>query len=988
MTLLPLPISTMARIQKLQNSRPILAIFLFLNFFVQPSNSLTSETVALLHFKEKLNDPLNYLDSWKSSESPCNFYGITCDKNTGLVSEISLDNKSLSGVISPSIFSLQSLTSLVLPSNLLSGKLPCQLTNCTNLKVLNVTGNNMNGTIPDLSKLTNLEVLDLSINYFSGKFPSWIGNLTGLVALGLGDNDFVEGKIPDTLGGLKKVYWLYLTGSNLIGEIPESIFEMEALGTLGISRNQISGNFPKSINKLKNLWKIEMFQNKLTGELPVELADLSLLQEFDVSSNQLHGRLPRGIGNLKKLTVFQVFKNNFSGEIPPGFGDMQHLDAFSVYRNSFSGAFPANLGRFSPLNSIDISENKFTGAFPMYLCQNGNLQFLLAIENSFSGEFPITYSSCKPLQRLRVSKNQLSGKIPNGVWGLPNVLMLDFSDNEFSGTMSPEIGAATSLNQLVLSNNRFSGELPKELGKLTELERLYLDSNDFSGAIPSEVGKLKQISSLNLEKNSFSGSIPSELGEFPRLADLNLASNLLTGSIPNSLSTMTSLNSLNLSHNRLTGTIPTSLDNLKLSSLDLSNNQLSGEVSLDLLTMGGDKQAFAGNKGLCVDESIRFSMNSGLGSCGGKAAKHKFNKLVVSCIVLLSLAVLMGGLLLVSYLNYKHSHEADDEEKLEEGKGKDPKWKLESFHHVELDADEVCDFDEDNLIGSGGTGKVYRLDLKKGCGTVAMKQLWKGNGVKVLTREMEILGKIRHRNIVKLYASLMKEGSNILVFEYMTNGNLFEALHREIKAGKPEINWYQRYKIALGAAKGIAYLHHDCYPPIIHRDIKSTNILLDEDYEAKVSDFGVAKVSEISSRGSEFSCFAGTHGYMAPEMAYTLRVTEKSDIYSFGVVLLELVTGRKPIEEAYGEGKDLVYWTSTHLNDKESIAKVLDQKVVSELVQEDMIKVLRIATLCTTKLPNLRPSMKEVVNMLADAEPWTFRSSSKPEKKGHNFSVV
>ncbi|CAN4097974.1 unnamed protein product [Withania somnifera] len=821
----------------------------------------------------------------------------------------------------------------------------------------------MNGTIPDLSKLTNLEVLDLSINYFSGEFPSWVGNLTSLVALGLGDNDFVEGRIPETLGSLKKVYWLYLAGSNLIGEIPESIFGMEALGTLDISRNQISGNFPKSINKLKKLWKVELFRNKLIGELPVELADLSLLQEFDISSNQMYGKLPPGMGNLKNLTVFQVFMNNFSGEIPAGFGDLKHLVAFSVYRNSFSGPFPANLGRFSPLNSIDISENKFTG------------------------EFPGTYSSCKPLQRLRVSKNHFSGKIPSGVWGLPNVLMMDFSDNEFSGTMSPYIGAATSLNQLVLSNNRFSGELPKELGKLTHLERLYFDNNDFLGAIPSELGKLKQLSSLHLEKNSFSGTIPSELGEFPRLADLNLASNLLTGSIPHSLSTMTSLNSMNLSHNKLAGTIPTSLANLKLSSLDLSNNQLSGEVSLDLLTMGGDK-AFAGNKGLCIDQSIRFSINSGLGSCGGKAAKHKLNKLVLSCIVLLSLVVLMGGLLLVSYLNYKHTHEADHEEKLEEAKGTNAKWKLESFHHVEFDADEVCDFDEDNLIGSGGTGKVYRLDLKKGCGTVAVKQLWKGNGVKVLKREMEILGRIRHRNIVKLYASVMKEGSNILVFEYMPNGNLFEALHREIKAGKPELDWYQRYKIALGAAKGIAYLHHDCYPPIIHRDIKSTNILLDEDYEAKVSDFGVAKVSEISSRESEFSCFAGTHGYMAPEMAYTLRVTEKSDIYSFGVVLLELVTGRKPIEEAYGEGKDLVYWTSTHLNDKESINKVLDQKVVSELVKDDMIKVLRIATLCTTKLPNLRPSMKEVVNMLVDAEPWTFRSSSKSEKKEHNFSEV
>ncbi|MCD7450445.1 Receptor protein-tyrosine kinase cepr2 [Datura stramonium] len=960
----------MARIPNLCSLQILAIFFKFLIFFFQPSNSLSVEIQALLEFKKQLVDPFNFLESWQYSHSPCKFYGIQCDPNTGLVTEISLDNKSLSGVISPSVSLLQSLTSLVLPSNSLSGNIPSELANCTNLKVLNVTGNNMNGTIPDLSSLPKLEVLDLSTNYFSGQFPAWFGKLTSLVALGLGGNDYVEGKLPDSFGKLKKVYWLYLAGSNLIGQIPESIFELEALGTLDISRNQISGNFPKSVNKLQNLFKIELFQNNLTGELPVELADLSHLQEIDISGNQLHGTLPKGIDNLKNLTVFHIFKNNFTGEIPPGFGDLQHLNAFSVYRNSFSGEIPANLGRFSPLNSVDISENKFSGAFPKYLCQKENLQNLLAVENSFTGEFPNNYASCKPLQRLRVSQNQLSGGIADGIWGLPNVMMLDFSDNSFTGTVSPGIGAATNLNQLVLSNNKISGELPKELGKLTRLERLYLDNNDFSGIIPSELGALKQISSLHLEKNSLSGSIPSELGEFPRLADLNLASNLLTGNIPSSLSMMASLNSLNLSSNNLSGSIPTNLDNLKLSSLDLSNNQLTGGVSSDLLTLGGDK-AFAGNKGLCVDQSIRITMNSGLGACGGKAAQDKYMKikLVVFCIVLLTLAVLMGVYMLVSYWKYKHNAETDPDKRLGQANGMDPKWKLESFQHVELDVDEICDIDEEKLIGSGGTGKVYRLDLKKGCGTVAVKQLWKGNGVKVLTREMDILGKIRHRNIVKLYASLMREGSNLLVFEYLPNGNLFEALHLEVKAGKTELDWYQRYKIAVGTAKGIAYLHHDCFPPIIHRDIKSTNILLDEEYEAKVSDFGVAKVSEISSRGSEFSCFAGTHGYLAPELAYTFRVTEKSDVYSFGVVLLELVTGRKPIEEAYGEGKDLVYWVSTHLNDKGSVLKILDQKVVSELVQDDMIKVLRIAAQCTVKLPNLRPSMKEVVKMLVDAEP-------------------
>ncbi|KAI5668127.1 hypothetical protein M9H77_17980 [Catharanthus roseus] len=962
----------------------MLNTFLILCLFFWPSTSDPLETQALLKFKNQLNDPLNYLDSWKDSDSPCKFYGVSCDPETGLVTEISLENKSLSGVISPAIFVLQSLTSLWLPTNLLSGNLPSELINCANLKVVNVTGNNMNGSIPDLSKLVKLEILDLSINYFSGKFPTWFENLTGLVSLGLGDNNFDQGEIPDIFGKLKKLTWLYLAGSNFIGEMPKSILELEALGLLDICRNQISGNFPKSINKLRNLFQIELWQNNLTGEIPPELAELNLLQQFDISANQMHGTLPPGIGNLKNLTVFHVQKNNFSGEIPAGFGDMKYLFDFSVYQNSFSGPFPENFGRFSPLTALDISENKFSGEFPKYLCQNGKLQDLLALQNNFSGELPDTYATCKQLLRVRVNQNNLSGAIPDGLWALPNADIIELSDNDFSGGISSSIGLATSLRQLILSNNRFSGELPIELGKLGLLERLYLNNNSFSGPIPSDLGSLNQISSLHLEENSLTGSIPAELSQCSRLVEMNLASNLLTGSMPHSLSFMNSLNSLNLSSNRLTGVIPRNLEKLKFSFIDMSDNQLSGTIPTDLLIMGGDK-AFAGNNGLCIDERIRNSVKSKLNVCSRENVEKKFvkNRLFIVCLILISLVVVLAGLLLVSYWNFKHG-QRDIEKQLGNEKKINPKWELESFHPIELDASEICDVDEDNLIGRGGTGKVYRLDLRKGCGTVAVKRLWKGNEVKLLTTEMEILGKIRHRNIVKLYACLTKGGSNFLVFEYMPSGNLFQALHREIKAGKPELDWYQRFRIALGAAKGIAYLHHDCSPNIIHRDIKSTNILLDEDYEAKIADFGIAKTTEFSG-GSESSCFTGTHGYIAPEMAYTLKVTEKSDIYSFGVVLLELVTGRKPVEDAYGEGKDIIYWVATHISDRENVLKVLDPKVVSDFVQDSMIKVLRIATLCTSKLPNLRPNMKDVVKMLIDAEPNTLRSPDDFEKNIKTF---
>ncbi|KAM0977118.1 hypothetical protein FF1_020004 [Malus domestica] len=938
-----------------------------------------TETEALLELKRQLKDPLNVLDSWKETadRSPCNFFGVACDGISGKVIGISLDNKSLSGEISPAIGVLDSLVTLSLPSNNITGKLPAQVTRCANLKTLNLTGNKMVGAIPDLSALGKLEILDLSTNFFSAAFPSWVGNLTGLVSLVLGENEFDEGEIPEGLENLTNLTWLHLGFTQLRGEIPESVYEMKALETLDMSRNKLSGKLSESISHLQNLNKIELFQNNLSGEIPRGLASLTLLREFDISSNKFYGKLPSEMGNLKNLKVFQLFGNNFSGEFPAGFGDMKHLGSVSIYGNRFSGEFPTNFGRFSPLESIDISENQFSGGFPRFLCENGRLNFLLALDNNFSGEFPDSYVRCKSLQRLRVNQNRLSGKIPAEFWSLPYATMIDFSDNNFSGEISPSIGFSNSLNQLILQNNGFSGYLPPQLGDLLNLEKLYLSSNNFSGEIPSEMGALKLLSSLHLEFNSLTGSIPSELGNCVKLVDVNLASNSLTGNIPRTLSLMSSLNSLNLSKNHLMGLIPEALAKLKLSSIDLSGNQLSGRVPSDLLTMGGDK-AFAGNKGLCIDQYSRTRTNSGMNMCTEKPNRKRVleSKLVLFIIIASALVAVFAGLLLVSYKNFKLGKAVDRENNLEAGKEKDPKWKLASFHQLEIDADEICDLEEENLIGSGSTGKVYRIDLKKGRGTVAVKQLWKGDGMKLLMAEMDILGKIRHKNILKLYACLVKGGSRVLVFEYMANGNLFEALHREIKCGKPELDWCQRYKIALGAARGIAYLHHDCSPAIIHRDIKSTNILLDDDYEAKVADFGVAKIAENSQKGSDYSSFAGTHGYIAPELAYTAKVNEKCDVYSFGVVLLELVTGRRPIEEDYGEGKDIVYWVSTHLSDREAVVKILDEKVADVSVQDDMIKVLKVAVLCTTKLPSLRPTMREVIKMLADADPCSFRSGN------------
>ncbi|CAN8235424.1 unnamed protein product [Cochlearia groenlandica] len=956
------------------------AATLLLSMF-PPNVESTVEIQALLRFKNRLNDPNNILQTWKPSESPCRFHGVTCDPVSGEVIGISLENANLSGLISPAISNLKGLLTLSLPSNFISGKIPPEIIDCKNLKILNLTTNRLTGMVPDLSSLKKLEILDISINFLTGEFPSWVGNLTRLISLGLGSNYYEEGEIPTSIGGLMELTWLYLARSNLTGKIPTSLFDLRSLDTFDIAMNAISGEFPLLITRLANLTKIEMYNNKLTGKIPLEIGNLTRLREFDVSVNLLSGSLPREIGGLKDLTVFHCHENNFAGELPFGFGEMRFLTSLSIYRNNFSGEFPVNIGRFSPLDTVDISENKFTGPFPGYLCKNNTLRFLLALENEFSGEIPRSYAKCKSLLRVRISQNRLTGHVVEGLWALPLAKLIDLSDNNLTGEISSKIGLSVELSQLNLHNNGFSGMIPRELGKLTNSEKIILSNNKFSNKIPTELGYLKLLSSLHLENNSLTGPIPLGLTNCARLVDLNLARNSLTGEIIHSLSRITSLNSLDLSGNDLTGEIPATLAKLKLSFINFSENKLSGRIPPDLLAVGGSA-AFSLNEKLCLDEqNAKTSESSGLSVCDNYNHVHK-NGSLGGTLLFLALAiafiVLVIGLFLlrhrVAKIHEFYSKNGDINKA-------EAHWKIASFHQMDLDAEEICKLDEGNVIGAGSAGKVYRVDLKKGGGTVAVKWLKRGvEGTEVSVVEMEILGKIRHRNVLKLYACLVGRGSSYLVFEFMENGNLYQALRQNVKGSLPELDWHKRYKIAVGAAKGIAYLHHDCCPPIIHRDIKSSNILLDGDYESKIADFGVAKVVD---KEYEWSCVAGTHGYMAPELAYSFKATEKSDVYSFGVVLLELVTGLRPMEDEYGEGKDIVDWVYSKIQQdhhQKNVLNVLDKKVLSSYVEESMIKVLKMGLLCTTKLPNLRPSIRDVVRKLDDAYPCVSSSLDETEK--------
>jgi len=300
----------------------------------------------------------------------------------------------------------------------------------------------------------------------------------------------------------------------------------------------------------------------------------------------------------------------------------------------------------------------------------------------------------------------------------------------------------------------------------------------------------------------------------------------------------------------------------------------------------------------------------------------------------------------------------------------------EGFTFQDL-AEATDNFSEAVVIGRGACGTVYKAIMRSG-EFIAVKKLAsqrEGNIVEnSFNAEISTLGKIRHRNIVKLYGFCYHRESNLLLYEYMPKGSLGELLH-----GKTSIlDWDTRYKIALGAAEGLSYLHHDCKPCIIHRDIKSNNILLDENFEAHVGDFGLAKLIDVPYSKS-MSAVAGSYGYIAPEYAYTMKVTEKCDIYSFGVVLFELLTGRQPVQPL-DQGGDLVTWVRSSIQTTSLTSGVFDSRLdlSQRRVVDDMVLVLKIALFCTSVTPSDRPTMRQVVSMLIEAKAKSITEASSP----------
>ncbi|KAF9679214.1 hypothetical protein SADUNF_Sadunf07G0116700 [Salix dunnii] len=960
-----------------------------------PSTSLNQDGLFLQKVKLGLSDPSLALSSWNDrDDTPCKWDRVTCDESTQRVTSLNLSNLELMGPfpyflcrlttltsvnllnnfinssLTSDIAACQSLEVLDLSENLLVGSLPEALPELRNLKTLNLASNNFSGGIPEkFGEFQKLEWISLAGNLLTGTVPGALGNISTLRSLLLGYNPFAPGPIPSQLGNLTNLVELWLAGCNLVGSIPESLGKLSRLTNLDLSLNRLTGSIPSSLTWLKSVEQIELYNNTLSGELPPGISNLTSLRSFDVSMNQLTGTIPNELTQLE-LESLHLFENRFEGTLPESIARSPNLIDLKLFNNKLTGELPSQLGRNSPLKWLDVSYNGFSGAIPDNLCAKGELEDLILIYNSFSGEIPESLGKCNSLGRVRLRNNGFTGIVPEGFWGLPRVYLFELEDNSFSGKISNRIASAYNLSVLKISKNHFSGNLPVEIGLLGKLIEFSASDNLFTGPIPGSLVKLSNLSTLVLVDNELSGGIPAGIQGWKRLNDLRLANNRLSGSIPDEIGSLPVLNYLDLSGNYFSGKIPIQLQDLKLNLLNLSNNMLSGALP-PLYAREMYRSSFVGNPGLCGDLKDLCPHE-------GDSKKQSYLWILRSIFILAGIVFVVG----VAWFYFKYQN-------LKKAKRAVTASKWRSFHKIGFSEFEILDFlKEDNVIGSGGSGKVYKVVLSNG-ETVAVKKLSGESKKKDTSRssnkdefeaEVETLGNIRHKNIVRLWCCCNTGDCKLLVYEYMPNGSLGDLLHSS-KGGL--LDWPTRYKIALDAAEGLSYLHHDCVPPIVHRDVKSNNILLDAEFGARVADFGVAKVVQGVNKGIEsMSVIAGSCGYIAPEYAYTLRVNEKSDIYSFGVVILELVTGRPPMDPEFGE-KDLVKWVCTTL-DQSGMEHVIDPKLDSRY-KDEISKVLDVGLRCTNSLPIGRPSMRRVVKMLQESSTGSKPKANKSDGKLSRF---
>ncbi|KAJ6869572.1 hypothetical protein NC651_034340 [Populus alba x Populus x berolinensis] len=923
------------------------------------------EADALLEWKVTLgNQSQSLLSSW-AGDSPCNWFGISCDKS-GSVTNISLPNSSLRGTLNSLIFSsFHNLIELILRNNSLYGSIPSHIGNLSNLSIFRLAFNSISGNIPpEIGNLASLTIIDLSYNKLTGRIPTSLINLKSLFELYFRDNS-LSGPITFIENMTRSLTILDLSSNKLTGTIPASLVNLRSLSELYFKNNILSGPFIFIENMTRSLTVLDLSSNKLTGTIPVSLENLKNLSELDLSDNNLFGLIPPQINNLTHLYLLQIYSNGLSGNLPRDVCLGGLLSYFAAFENYFTGPIPKSLRNCSSLLRLRLERNQLSGSISEAFGTHPHLNYMDLSDNELHGELSLKWEQFNNLTAFRISGNKISGEIPAALGKATHLQVLDLSSNQLVGRIPEELGNL-KLIELELNDNNLSADIPFDVVSLSDLQRLGLAANNFSATILKQLGNCSKLLFLNISKNRLTGSIPAEMGSLQySLESLDLSWNSLMGGIAPELGQLQRLEFLNLSHNMLSGLIPTSFSRLHgLTKVDVSYNKLEGPIPDIKAFREASFEAIRNNTNLCGNAT-------GLEACAAlkkNKTVHKKSPKVVFLTVFSLLGSLLG--LIVGFLIFFQSRR---KKRLVETPQRDvtARWCPGGELRYEDIVEAIEEFDSEYCIGKGGYGVVYKAVLPSEQ-VVAVKKFNRTpevemSSLKAFRSEIDVLMGIRHRNIVKLYGFCSHAKHSFLVYEFVERGSLRKVLNDEEQAGK--MDWDKRMNLIKGVANALSYMHHDCSPPTIHRDISSNNVLLDSEYEAHVSDFGTARL--LMPHSSNWTSFAGTFGYTAPELAYTMKVDEKCDVYSFGVLTLEVMMGKHPGDFISSLMLSASTSSSSPIGHNTILKDVLDQRLPppeNELA-DGVAHVAKLAFACLQIDPHYRPTMRQVSTALTTRWP-------------------
>ncbi|CAL5384367.1 unnamed protein product [Camellia sinensis] len=601
------------------------------------------------------------------------------------------------------------------------------------------------------------------------------------------------------------------------------------------------------------------------------------------------------------------------------------------------------------MHRVRLEQNQFTRDISEVFGVLPNLVYIDLSFNNFYGELSQKWGQCLNLTSLKFSNNKISGNIPPELGGATQLRVLDLYSNHLVGEIPKNLGNLGFLLDLSLSDNKLSGNIPTEIGSLSNLENLDLAANDLSGLIPSQLGQCVKLLNLNLSKNLLNEGIPFEIGTLHFLQSLELGNNLLTGEIPQQIGDLQSLEILNLSHNRLSGSIPSSFNGASsLTYVDIAHNHLEGPLPNCIGFQDAPFDAYRNNDGLCGNKTSLRPCSPNM-SNGEKGNRHNNVLLLVLVLILgIILLVAVGAVGAFLFLR-KRVGNIENEPIRENNEDLFAIWSYDGKMVYENIIEATEDFSATHCIGVGGYGTVYKAKLPSGQ-VVAVKKF--------------------HSSQDGELANLRSFRSEICAFTSSLKGETWKKILSNEKEAL-NFEWTKSVNVIKGVADVLSYMHHDCSPPVIHRNIPSKNVLLDSDFMAHISDFGTARL--LRPHSSNWTSFAGTFGYTAPELAYTIEVKEKLDVYSFGILTLEVLIGKHPGDLISSLSSSSQLSSSSSLPTAYSIllTKVLDTRLPSPgtHVEEGVVLAAKKALACLHTDPQCRPTMRQVSVALSKQRP-------------------